>query len=201
MADPKKHTLWAIGRFEIKADGRDEPDGGEQGAEPTGERGVPEDVQRLIRDLMDAEKSPAAIESLAQMGEKSVPALLLCLRHPERRIKYGAIRALSKVGEPVLPKLAEQFPFSDRLAKLAIVHVARKIGPRVGGTVDLLILGLRDSESRVRRASARALSTFGSKASKAVPALEALLNDTDGSVRANARSALTTIGGEAGIDK
>ncbi len=134
-----------------------------------GEAAVPPLVSLITNETRHHELRLRALESMAWMGTNAraaVPALIQCLKDPDRGIRSLAASDLGQLkSEPEL-------------------------------VVPALTTTMRDADADVRYCAITALGQFGSEARSATPALLNSLTDPQAHVRAQARNTLQKIAPE-----
>jgi HEAT repeat protein len=135
-----------------------------------------------------------ALNTVAQMGEEAMPALLTALDHPEG--KYWALLVLSEMG----PKGKEALPKVTKLLTDESMEVQREAAMTLGmmgeaakPAVPQIVKLLDDDDIPVRYAAAFALGALGPNAAAAVPALEKKLSGDDQQMQVTAAWALAKI--------
>lgn len=144
-----------------------------------------------------------ALTAIAGLGEDAVVALAeLCIltEHFDKDTKLRALAALGTLGTqgyPALPFLIESFQSPERdIAELALrsmaqvcgwgnnqpggdlIEASMKLAP-AKGEPGVLVLAklLKNTDAEIRTRAANSLGKMGTKASKAMPALQAALQD------------------------
>jgi HEAT repeat protein len=96
--------------------------------------------------------------------------------------------------KPAAPTLMSALEDPDPYVRYSAAAALRQIAPESAGEiVPLLIRQLRQSDAKLRVASARGLEEFGAQAMPAVPELMKSIQDKDTEVQNAARSALKKI--------
>ena len=140
-----------------------------------------------------------AIESLVNLGQAAVPALINALQNQDSAVRNGAAVALGKIGKdaneavPALKKALDDQDFQVRSSAMqALGFIDRK------AVVPFLIEELSSEKAWERYSATHALRTFGKEAVSAVPALiKTIKEDKDSWVRTSATTALGSIGKDA----
>jgi HEAT repeat protein len=129
----------------------------------------------------------AAVASLAEAGEASVPALVEALNHKDAA--YWACLALSEIGAPAaaaVPKLTELLDSEEMEVRLQATIALAHIGPAAKSAEAKIIEHLHsDKLAGVRYASAYALGSIGDKAI-AIPELGKEFDSEDEFLRVSA---------------
>ena len=166
------------------------------------------------------------VRALAKIGPPAVPALIKALKNGKKKIRAHAAEALGKIGPKaraavpaLVQELRNQGDGKDTIAinigenaffrypgpRSRAATALGQIGPEAKAAVPALAQVLKDDDSSIRTAAARALGNIGTAA---VPALLKALQNDDARVRAasvtglgqispNAVSALGEIGADA----
>ena len=135
-----------------------------------------------------------ALQSIADMGEAAVPALIKALEHSEG--KYWALLVLGELG----PKAKDAVPGMAKLLNDDSVQVRREavmalgmVGKDAESAVPQIAKALDDEQMAVRYGAAFALGSLGPTAKSAVPALQAQLKGDDEFMQLQAAWALAKI--------
>ncbi len=137
-------------------------------------------IPLMVTALEDADPAVVmpALQTLAEGGAESVPALIEALEHPKGR--YWATLVLTEMGpaaKDAVPALSKSLADKDPEVRMQSVMALGAIGPEAKGATPLLVAGLDDSTVGVRYASAFALGAIG--APEAIAALEKAEGDND----------------------
>ena len=129
-------------------------------------------IRKFTEDLKsnDPQVRQSAIESLVELGEPAVPALIGVLKHEDVGVLSAAARALGQIGTPEAIKAAE-------------------------GVVPAMIQLMQDKNQGWSVRVADALGNMGEGAVDAVPALIQALQDENPDISHAAAGALGNIGG------
>jgi HEAT repeat protein len=146
-----------------------------------------------------------ASETLGQMGEAAVPALIQQLdpRRPQRY--YGACAALQRIGPAAaqaVPKLVDLAMRDDEDSQPAL-HALRGLGPAAKDALPMLMKLLDSRDFHNQYLACRVIGALGEHGQPATGKLCQLLTSGVASVRRNAAAALGQIGpsiGDEGID-
>jgi HEAT repeat protein len=131
-----------------------------------------------------------------------VPALARELKDTDLDARQAAIYTLKLYGtraQAAVPALVEATQEGDTEPRIAAIQALTVVlGPLAQGegavsAVDALMKSLKSSDVRLRQAAAEGLGRIGPVAIRAVPALQAAINDPSNDVRRVASEALLTI--------
>jgi HEAT repeat protein len=160
-------------------------------------------VSRLTAALKDRSYWPdqqRAAEALGQMGsaaKDAVPALVAALKDPEPYVRYAAVRALDKIGEfspKTLAALRTAAEDEESLVRDAAIEAFESLwGKATKSDVPARITALKNTDSLVRRAAARALGQDGAITPETLAALKAATKDEKPSVRDAAMDACESL--------
>lgn len=137
----------------------------------------------------------SALRALGMMGEKAVPPLTEVLDNKSARARLGAAKALGEMGpaaREAVPKLRAALADKDPEVQLQAVITLGRLG-RTAGPAALELAEVLADAKRIdghRLMAARSLGLIGPEARKAVPALNATLEDANQVLRAEAALAL-----------
>ena len=142
--------------------------------------------------------------ALASMGADAAPAqaaVVKALGDPEVRVRAIAAYALGSIGaaaQGAAPKLRTELESTDPVVRVAsawaLVHVSPKSDQIAPEVLPVLMQGLRNENTAVRRGSADALGRLGKAGRTAEGGLRAAARDPDESVRKAALAALERMG-------
>lgn len=142
-----------------------------------------------------------AVNALASMGLRIVPALIEATGNDHPRVGSGASKALHKIGPATIPFLMKALKHENSQVREAAARGLYGLAPKAQKAILALTSALRDSDAFVRQWVATALESlahhFGPALKVAVPRLADLLKDDDFMVREWAAHALGTIGAVA----
>jgi len=169
-----------------------------------GEKAAPA-VPELDAGLLDADPSIriAFLSALGAIGPKAIDALpnvARLLNDPVLSVRYAASYAIGKMGPaakeaaPFLEKnLKEQDEFLQFVSAWALVQVDSKSKDVAAICLGPLVHHLKHHDANVRNEAVLALGLLGTRASSAVPALEAIAIDPDETVRISVADTLKRI--------
>ncbi len=145
---------------------------------------------------IDEDERLKAIESLENIGEPAIPALIKVLQSKDMLVRslaaisIGRIKKNTKVYLPSLHQaLKDKEPLVRYSAALALSYIGDS---KAANAAPILIEALKDDSPSVRRRAASALGNIG-KLKTTIPVLIEALQDTDESVRYSAASSLNNI--------
>lgn len=162
----------------------------------------------LVRRLSDSDlvERREVAETLLRIAPDSVPlvvqVLVAVVTNPQARttttalhdpLDVVAVETLASIGADAAPVLRDTFRTSDRQVRTAIASGLQPAGPEF---LPILVEGLQDEDSEVRREAAHSHEGFkrgDTTAHEALVALEARLGNDDLSVQAAAAAALAKI--------
>jgi HEAT repeat protein len=125
---------------------------------------------------------------------KAAPALARFLEDENRDIRVTAAAALERFGpaaRPAAESLARAVHRGDEETRVRVIHTLAAVGPDARADAgSALVKALRDPETPVRLAAARALERWGPAEGHAADALRKALGDSDPEVRRAAGDAL-----------
>jgi HEAT repeat protein len=167
--------------------------------------GSPEAGGMLIERLQDVEypdsQKPEIILALGKMKSEAAvqPLISIVSNRDEQRIwRLYAASSLGEIGdEQAIPHLKNMFGEQDSLVKIYAASALSKFD--MGEVEDLLRQGLRDSNVKVRLASAQALANKQARSSVDILIYKAE-NDPERAVRLQAIESLAVIGTRAAFD-
>jgi len=130
-------------------------------------------------ELKYRDKVDPAIESLAKLGAKAVPALIDKFTTKSARERLTIIKILKKIGSPALPDLIDAL---SRPEWLVVKRVCWTLGDISDSSAVLPLIGVASHDNwQVREYSVRALGKIGDL--RAVAAVINSFNDSVGQVR------------------
>lgn len=159
-----------------------------------------QDVPALIRSLGDNNVQLGASRALASLKETAVPALVESLGSESSETRIWAAYTLGQIGHdaatsvPGLARVVTQSadPYERQAATRALGQVVTAESADKLVAVEALIVGLSDSDHRVRLRSAVSLQRLGPDAREATGKL--IRSFADGPVREAAMAAVVAIG-------
>jgi HEAT repeat protein len=138
-----------------------------------------------------------AVASFAKQAEPEIPLLIAGLSDPEPEVISALAVTLAKIGEPSLEPLLEAARSESRPIRQNSMIALGLLGYQSESTIERvlpqLIEGLKDADWQTRRSAARGLSTMGSKAKEALPALNAAMLDPNKFVRRAVAAAILEV--------
>ncbi|HIJ75035.1 MAG TPA: HEAT repeat domain-containing protein [Candidatus Hydrogenedentes bacterium] len=149
-----------------------------------------EDVRAAIRGALDVLDPQEPLSDLIRK-----------LDDPAAGVRLGAATTLLGRGEEAkaaAPKLAELLHDPDPEVRVAAARVVVRADPQSPLKIDALLLMLGSREDYDRRHAAELLGQMGTEAARALPDLQAALNDHDRIVRVTAATAIWKISREPG---
>lgn len=142
-----------------------------------------------------------AVNSLAEMGLRVVPALIEATGDDHPEVRRGASQALHKIGPAVVPFLIKALKHDNSSVRETAARSLYGLAPKAQTAIPALTDAMQDSDAFVRQWVATALQNmahhFGPILKVAVPGLTELLKDGDFMVRMWAAHALGSIGDAA----
>jgi HEAT repeat protein len=142
-----------------------------------------------------------AFAGIGAEASSAQAVVLKALNDPEPRVRHAAAYAVGRMGERAkgaAPQLRAELESSDPVLRVAsawaLVHVSARPDQVASVVLPILIHGLRNENSAVRRGSAEALGRLGKAGLGAEAALKSAARDPDESVRKNALEALEKMG-------
>lgn len=150
---------------------------GVAGFETLGTNAAPA-VGVLAKLLSDPKHAFVAVRCLAAIGKPAESALCQCLTNQDWRVRNWAVPALAEVTDDVevyIARLKGRLTDSDAAVRFSTVQAigAQENAPELA--VPLLIQMLQDSDDGVVSQAANSLSSFGTNAMTAFPALTNLV--------------------------
>src|ERR1051325_3545377 len=142
-----------------------------------------------------------AVNALAAMGLRAVPALIDATGDDNPEVRRGASTALHKIGPATIPFLIKALRHDTPTVRESAARGLYGFAPKAQQAIPALTDALQDSDAFVRQWVATALQNlahhFGPIVKGAVPGLADLLKDDDFMVREWAAHALGSIGAAA----
>ena len=156
------------------------------------------DLAVLLRDddVLVRRDTARALSRGGAAVREAVPALIAALDDPHVAVRQNVVMALGHIGpdaKAAMPKLLTLLRRSDTdsdVRREAFFAVCRIGGDPLAEAIDVLQLGLADSDPRVREVSAAALVNLKENARPAIGDLTRALKDSEVRVRRNAALAL-----------
>jgi HEAT repeat protein len=139
-----------------------------------------------------------AVNALAAMGLRAVPALIKATAHDNIEVSRGASKARHQIGPATLLFLMKALKHENSLVRETAARGLYGFAPKAQKAIPALTEALKDSDAFVRQWVATALGNlahpFGPVVKVAVPGLADLLKDEDFMVRGWSAYALGFIG-------
>ena len=145
-------------------------------------------VAKKLIDSLHTE-DPAVLDALVRLiaimrdGRAALPLLQVCRID---RLRGVCLEAFRSIGQSLMPDLVAHYPVASAAERTVIVHLIAEFGE--SDHHDLIVAGLADDSSELRRCCASALGKLAVPG--AVPRLAELLEDEEQSVREAALEAL-----------
>lgn len=119
-------------------------------ARVTPERG-PRPVMQLAQRPMLREStiSETAADSLARIGDQSLPVLISALRDSDPIVRSNAAKGIARLGEAAqaaVPALINALSDSDRTVRLSAARALGQIGPGAASAIPQLAESMRETE-------------------------------------------------------
>jgi HEAT repeat protein len=137
------------------------------------------EIERVLKDA-DPEVVNRALDAIASLGPKAVPALIDALEHDDARPKAAAI--LARIGPEAgdaVPALVEAVEEGDDDGRREALFALAAIGPAASKAVPAMVAALDDPNMNVRYSAAYALGRMGPVAKQAKTALHEKLDGAD----------------------
>ncbi len=154
-------------------------------------------IDALQKDSATATYAAQILLDMNIRDDRMVPALEKALENYNSEVRSLSARLLGELGADAghaIPKLIEMM-YNDLSASSDAKHAVKEIGAESTGNIDGLITLLDHTNIKTRAHAAEALGELGSRAIRAVPALEVVVDrpEEDSSVWRAAMDAMTAI--------
>jgi HEAT repeat protein len=152
--------------------------------------------EKVLKDRREENKNSRimVVNTLAKMGQATVPALIAALKDQDGWVRHEAASALGQIGKTAVPALIAALKDKDGWVRYEAASALGQIGKEAKDAVPALIVALKDRDSWVRSEAASALGQIGQEAKEAVPQLTvAVKNDECSEIREAAIESLKQI--------
>ena len=154
-------------------------------------------LEKILNNDQSGYLQTTAAQTLGDIGEPALDALITALGNDDTTIRYIAANAIEKIGpaaSAAVPALTKALQESEKASAYTYFNALGNIGPGASQAVPVLVEFLKDVD--LQEDAVKTLGKIGPAALESVPELINLLDNESYMLRYDARDALRNITGQ-----